>query len=89
MVVQPPKGTFIVPEFRKHFLKMSCESLVNYYLGLGLLAFIENIKYSPKKQHLFFNSETNNFFEKLRVAYHHKFLMWIWEKFVEVQKETI
>jgi len=39
------KRTFIIPEFRKHFQTISWESIDNYYL----LAFTENLKYSPKK----------------------------------------
>jgi len=46
MVVLPQKETFMIPEYRKHFLKILWESLDNYYL----LAFTENLKYSPKKR---------------------------------------
>jgi len=44
------KGNFCIPEFRKHSLKIWCESFDNYYL----LAFTENLKNSPNKQHFIF-----------------------------------
>jgi len=50
-------------EFRKHFLKIVWKSVDNYYL----LAFTENIKYSPKKWLFFLFSETNRNIEKLRL----------------------
>jgi len=50
MVVQPQKGAFFLPKFNKHSLKISRESLPNYYL----LAFTQHFKYSPKKRHFIF-----------------------------------
>jgi len=50
MIVQPQMATICIPELNKHFLKISCELLYNYYL----IAFTENLKYSPKKQHFIF-----------------------------------
>jgi len=32
MVVQSEKETFLIPEFRKHYLKISWKSVDNYYL---------------------------------------------------------
>jgi len=50
MIVQPQKRTFCIPEYKKHSLKIWCESLHNYYL----FAFTENLKYLPKKRNFIF-----------------------------------
>jgi len=76
MIVQPQKETFHIPELRKHSLKISRNSLHNYYL----LAFTENWKNTPKKRHFIFFLITNKFFGKLRVAHSHEFWMQVWKK---------
>jgi len=76
IVVQPQKGTFILSECRKHFVKISCESYDNYYL----LAFTENLENRRKSDILFLYSETNKNFEKIRAWTPHEFWVRIWKK---------
>jgi len=84
MFVQPQKETFIIPEFRKHFLKISWELLDNDYL----LPFTKKIKkFAEKGTFYFIFSETNNNFEKLRVAQHRAFFYADLQKVVVVQNE--
>jgi len=70
-IIQPQKGTFPIPipEFRKHSLKILSKSVDNYYL----LAFMENLKNTPKKRDFVFFSVTNKKFEKLRGGNTHDF----------------
>jgi len=76
MVVQPQKGTFCIPEYKKHSLKIWCESLHNHYL----LAFTEKLENRRKSDIFFFYSETNINFEKVRVAHPNEFSIRIWKK---------
>jgi len=61
MVLQPQKGTFCIPEYKEHSLKIWCESLDNYYL----LAFTKKIqKFAEKATFNFFTQKLTKILKK-------------------------